>query len=97
MCSPARLNALAVGEERCSYEVEQFDELVHAFKVLTARLEDTSDPNERMELIRTARRLVVESRELSRRVQQRIDAKPKPPKHLGNRMSTPRVHQGGRG
>lgn len=73
MISPARFNALAVAEERCAEEVERFNDLVHTFKVLTRQLAD--DHNERMELIRTARRLVVESRELSQRVQRRIDAK----------------------
>ena len=75
MISPARFNALAVAEEQCAEEVERFNDLVLTFKVLTRQLADTRDRNERMELIRTARRLVVESRELSQRPQRRIDAK----------------------
>lgn len=85
MISPERFNALAVGDEQCSEEVEQFNDLVHTFKVLTRRIVDTSDPNERTELIRTARQLVVEGRELSQRAQQRIGAKPRPAKHLQSR------------
>lgn len=85
MISPARFNAFAVGDEQCSEEVERFNDLVDTFKVLTRRLADTSDPNERIELIRTARELVAESRELSQRVQRRIDAKPKAAKRVRSR------------
>lgn len=85
MISPARFNALAVAEERWAEEVERFNDLVHTFKVLTRQLADTRDHNERMELIRTARRLVVESRELSQRVQRRIDAMLNLPSEFGAR------------
>jgi len=83
MISPAGFNALAVGDEQYSEEVERFNDLVDRFKVLTRRLADTSDPNERVELIRTARQLVVESRELSHRVLRRIEANPA--KHIRSR------------
>lgn len=88
MIWPARFNALAVGDEQYSEEVERFKGLVDTFEVLTRRLADTSDHDERVKLIRTARELVVESRELSQRVLRRVDAMPRPAKRVRTRKES---------